>query len=292
MAKLNFLTRYNLIIKKLKKSPCTLESIFDYLERESEILGFSLTISPRTFQRDIKEILTLYDIEIKYDFSKKVYFITDEFQSELNVRMLDAFDLFQSLKMSENMTKHICFEKRKPQGTTFLLPILQAIKTKNVIEILHQKFSQKQSFLHTLEPLAIKESQGRWYLVAKEIENEKIKTYGLDRISEVNILKTKKTNFVFDVDIYFKDCFGIIKPENEEFAPTFELLFSKKQGNYIKTYPLHHSQKVVSENDLEIIFSYKLFITHDFVMELLSFGNELILTNFNELEYELNQAKT
>lgn len=292
MAKLNFLTRYNLIIKKLKKSPCTLESIFDYLERESEILGFSLSISPRTFQRDIKEILTLYDIEIKYDFSKKVYFITDEFQSELNVRMLDAFDLFQSLKMSENMTKHICFEKRKPQGTTFLLPILQAIKTKNVIEILHQKFSQKQSFLHTLEPLAIKESQGRWYLVAKEIENEKIKTYGLDRISEVNILKTKKTNFVFDVEIYFKDCFGIIKPENEEFAPTFELLFSKKQGNYIKTYPLHHSQKVVSENDLEIIFSYKLFITHDFVMELLSFGNELILTNFNELEYELNQAKT
>ncbi|TAF78145.1 MAG: WYL domain-containing protein [Bacteroidetes bacterium] len=291
MAKLNFLTRYNLIIKKLKKSPCTLESIFDYLERESEILGFSLTISPRTFQRDIKEILTLYDIEIKYDFSKKVYFITDEFQSELNVRMLDAFDLFQSLKMSENMTKHICFEKRKPQGTTFLLPILQAIKTKNVIEILHQKFSQKQSFLHTLEPLAIKESQGRWYLVAKEIENEKIKTYGLDRISEVNILKTKKTNFVFDVEIYFKDCFGIIKPENEEFAPTFELLFSKKQGNYIKTYPLHHSQKVVSENDLEIVFSYKLFITHDFVMELLSFGNELILTNYNVLTQELNLAK-
>lgn len=291
MAKLNFLTRYNLIIKKLKKSPSTLESIIDYLERESEIVGFSLTISPRTFQRDIKEILTLYDIEIMYDFSKKVYFITDEFHSELNVRMLDAFDLFQSLKMSENMTKYICFEKRKPQGTAFLLPILQAIKTKNVIEILHQKFSQKQPFLHTLEPLAIKESQGRWYFVAKEIDKEKIKTYGLDRISEVNILKTKQANFVFDVDIYFKDCFGVIKPDNEEIAPTFELLFSKNQGNYVKTYPLHHSQKLVSENENEIAFSYKLFITHDFVMELLSFGNELFSTNFNELEYELNQAK-
>lgn len=265
MAKLDYLSRYNLIIKKLKKAPASFEVIYKFLEQESEISGHNLCISKRTFQRDIEEILSLYDIEIKYDFSRKVYFITDDFQSETNMRMLDAFDLFQSLKMSEKMKQNICFEKRKPQGTQFLSNLLQAIKYRNIIELLHQKFSEEWPFLHKLEPLAIKESQGRWYLIANEIGKNKIKTYGLDRVHEVTIMKQKFNPIPFDVDEYYKDCFGIIRPEDEEFASVFELIFNKNQGYYIKTYPLHHSQKLIEDDEYETKFSYKMYITYDLI---------------------------
>lgn len=289
MAKLNYLSRYNLIIKKLKKAPASFEVIFRFLEQESEISGQNLRISKRTFQRDIEEILSLYDIEIKYDFSRKVYFITDDFQSETNMRMLDAFDLFQSLKMSEKMKQNICFEKRKPQGTQFLSNLLQAIKYRNVIELLHQKFSEEWPFLHKLEPLAIKESQGRWYLIANEIGKNKIKTYGLDRVHEVTIMKQKFNPIPFDVDEYYKDCFGIIRPEDEEFASVFELIFNKNQGYYIKTYHLHHSQKLIEDDENETKFSYKMYITYDLIKEIVSYGKSFIKSDSIEINAAIKE---
>ncbi|MFN0049325.1 MAG: helix-turn-helix transcriptional regulator [Cytophagales bacterium] len=166
MSKLEYLSRHNLIIKKLRKVPSTFEQIHDYLERESEIQSYHFTVSKRTFQRDIEEILFMYNIEIKYDFSRKVYFISEEPQSDVNMRMLEAFDTFQAFKLSENIAEFICFEKRKPQGTQYLLNLLQAIKNQQVIILSHHKFEYQDSVERELEPLALKESRGRWYLVA------------------------------------------------------------------------------------------------------------------------------
>ena len=84
MSKRESISRYNLIIKKLRKLPCTFDEIADYLSRESELQSYNFNVSKRTFQRDLDDIRSLFNIDIQYDFSGKVYSINNEEQQEVN----------------------------------------------------------------------------------------------------------------------------------------------------------------------------------------------------------------
>ena len=102
-----------------------------------------------------------------------------------------------------------------------------------------------------------------------------VKTFALDRLTELDLLKTK---FEFpaniDVNEYFKYSFGIISPSDQK-PEEIILSFTPFQGKYIKTLPLHESQKVIIDNDEEFRIQLNLFVTHDLKMELLSFGENL-----------------
>jgi len=101
MSKRESIARYNLIIKKLRKSPTnfSMKLIQDYLLFESELQGYNFNVSKRTFQRDIEDISSLYNIDIVYDFSRKVYYIDFDEQSEVNERIFEAFDTFNALNI-------------------------------------------------------------------------------------------------------------------------------------------------------------------------------------------------
>ena len=128
MSKRASIIRYSLIIKKLRKYPAKFEEVLDFLALESEIQAYDFNISIRTFQRDLNDIRSIYNIDVKYDKSLKVYSIGNDQQSELNGRMLEAFDTFNALSISDRLSSHIHFEKRKPQGTENLYGLLHAIK--------------------------------------------------------------------------------------------------------------------------------------------------------------------
>lgn len=49
----------------------------------------------------------------------------------------------------------------------------------------------------------------------------------------------------------------------------------KEQGEYIQSFPLHQSQKLIEENSENISFEYFLYRTYDFMQEILSYGNEV-----------------
>ena len=68
--------------------------------------------------------------------------------------------------------------------------------------------------------------------------------------------------------------FGIINPKDEE-PQDIILSFDPGQGNYIKTLPLHESQQVLVDNEEELQIHLKLCVTHDLLMELLSFGDSM-----------------
>lgn len=244
MSKLEFLSRYNLIVKKLRNRPAGFKSISDYLERESELQERNFRVSIRTFQRDVKEIRSLLNIDIKFDASKKVYFINDAGQPEVNNRMLEAFDTFQALNVSDGLSRYIHFENRKPQGTENLFGLLHAIKNKFQIKFSYQKFWEDQISQRMVEPYALKEFKNRWYILSKDRKDEIVKTFALDRLTNLEITKTV-FEFLSDYnpDESFRFCFGIISP-NEEEPQEIILSFDAFQGKYIKTLPLHHTQEV------------------------------------------------
>jgi len=83
----------------------------------------------RTFQRDIKEIASLYSIEIEYCRSSKVYQIVQDVNEINNERLVESFELFNALSLTDNLSKYIILERRRPMGTENMFGILHAIKT-------------------------------------------------------------------------------------------------------------------------------------------------------------------
>lgn len=275
MSKRESIARYNIIIKKLRKRPATFAEIEEYLALESEIQAYNFNISKRTFQRDRDDIRSLYNIDILFDFSKKVYYIDSDEQPEANERILEAFDTFNALNLTDRLSKHIHFEKRKPQGTEHLYGVLHAIKNQIQIKFVYQKFWEDELTERVVEPYALKEFKNRWYVLSKDVADDKIKSFALDRLRDLDILKKKfKLPDEFDVTEHYKYCFGIISPNGHQPEEVI-LSFDTFQGKYIKSLPLHESQQILIDNEVELRIKLKLFITHDFFMELLSFGENL-----------------
>ena len=73
---------------------------------------------------------------------------------------------------------------------------------------------------------------------------------------------------------YMKFAFGVTVVEGEEPQEVI-LSFTPYQGKYIKTLPLHYSQKILADNDTELRISLKICLTHDFKMEILSLGENV-----------------
>jgi len=275
MSKRESLARHNLIINKLRKRPATLAQIMDYLSIESEIQGYHFVTSSRTFLRDREDIRSLYNIDILYDFSKKVYYIDFEDESIINERILEAFHTFNALNLNERLSNYIHFEKRKPQGTEHLYGLLHAIKNGLQIKFTYQKYWEDKSVVRRVEPLALKEFKNRWYLLAKDTYDGRIKSYGLDRLSELEITKKKfESSISFDVNEHYKYCFGIISP-NSTTPQEVVLSFTPVQGKYIKSLPLHQTQQIIIDNSKELRIKLKLYINQDFISELLSFGHNV-----------------
>lgn len=282
MSKRGYISRYLLILKKLKvKSYSTYEELqtyienqFDYLQMQDDTLNIGF--SKRTLQRDIKEIRNVFGIDIEYSKSNKGYYISQSETENMNFqRMMEAFELFNSLNLAQDLTPFIQLEKRRPQGTENLYGLLHAIKNRLQIKFTYQKFWEEELSQRLAEPYALKEFKNRWYIMAKDSKDNNIKSFALDRLTNLEITnQTYRYPDNYSIEQSYRYCFGIISPNDEE-PQDIILLFDPLQGKYIKTLPLHDTQEVLVENDEEMIIKLKLYLTHDFVMELLSFGENM-----------------
>jgi predicted DNA-binding transcriptional regulator YafY len=290
MSKKEAFTRYILIINKVRKYPATFAAIMDYLSLESELQEYNFVVSKRTFQRDLQDIRSLYSIDIQYDFSKKVYYIDHDEQLDMNKRILEAFDTFNALNLSDRLSNHIHFEKRRPQGTENLHGLLHAIKHRLYIKFIYHKFWEDDLTKRKVAPYALKEFKNRWYVLAKDLNDGQVKSFALDRLSELEIGRKKFSLPVdFNVNQHFRYCFGIMGPNG--FGPEEVILsFVPFQGRYIKTLPLHESQQVLIDNEEELRIKVTLFITHDFFMELLSYGDNITILQPESLIHKMKST--
>ena len=117
------------------------------------------------------------------------------------------------------------------------------------------------------------------------VKDDAIKTYSLDRISNLNILQD---TFDMPEDVnpseFFKDCFGIITNRNS--AKRIVLRVEPTQAKYFRALPLHSSQQEVVHDDYSI-FTYKMRITYDLKEELMSHGASIEVLEPQELREKM-----
>jgi len=273
-----YLTRYALIIKRLERSPATYPEIEDYLLnsfefQDNNINGYSI----RTLQRDIKDIANLFNFDIhnkkkgdnRYYIESRPVMEVDEY----NQRLLESFQIMSAVNSQPDFAEFVYLESRNPRGIQNFYDLLFAIRNKRIIEFQHFKYKDQSITSRKVHPLALKESKDRWYLIALDTKDEKLKAFGLDRISDLTVNKAGfKLQEKFNLKEHFKNAFGIMNLEEE---PVKVIIRStKEQAEYIKSSPLHHSQQIQKETDKSVDFVYDLFPTYDFIQEILSFGKQ------------------
>lgn len=297
MSKRGYISRYLLILKKLKVKPYStyeelqtyIENQFDFLQMQDDTLNIGF--SKRTLQRDIKEIRNIFGIDIEYSKTNKGYYISQSETENMNFqRMIEAFDMFNSLNLAQDLTPFIHLEKRRPQGTENLYGLLHAIKNKLKIKFTYQKFWEEEVSQRLVEPYALKEFKNRWYILAKDSKDNNIKSFALDRLTNLEIT-TQHYQYPdnYSIEQNYRYCFGIISPNGSD-PQDIILSFDPFQGKYIKTLPLHETQEVLVDNAQETRIKLKLCLTHDLFMELLSFGDNMKVIEPKKLSDEIKEA--
>lgn len=287
MSKLIYFKRYLYVIDRLRSRPCSFNELQEHVMRklEKDDIDTTFEYAIRTFERDKKDITTLFGIEIHYNRKEKTYAIDEEEIEDQSVtRMIDAFSIHHALQEGNKLSPSVFLEKRKSLGTEHIYGIIHAIQNLNILLFTHQKHWDDFSTLREVKPIAIKESQQRWYLVALDKKDDTVKTFGLDRISKLKITDTKFKPIKYNVEKEFKHAFGI---ETYSAAEKIILEFSNKQGNYIKTFPLHESQIVVEETEDTVIVEIYIHTTNDIIMELLKYGSNVKVISPITLQNEI-----
>lgn len=234
-------------------------------------------ISSKTLERDIRAIGEFFHIYISYNRTKQGYFINEnhgKYEERISELIMN-FDLLNAIDCDSSLSSYVLAEHHRPLYSEWLTSLVTAIKGTHPVRFDYVNYRKDNAVMQAeVLPHYLKESNQRWYLLA--YDGAVMKTYGVDRIRNLEIIENKTFLRNTDIDIseMFKNCYGIW---NDPSMPIedIELRYSALDGRFIKSAPVHHSQKVIADTNEEFRISLRLRITNDFVMELLSRSNSL-----------------
>jgi predicted DNA-binding transcriptional regulator YafY len=152
---------------------------------------------------------------------------------------------------------------------------VQAIKENVCLKISRQGFGSDNAYTFTIKPYGIKVFKQRWYIVGVPSNSEQIKNYALDRTHHIELTDEHfDMPENFDLSTHFYNSYGVYTDDLEDHpVDTIRIKADNQQRYYLRTLPLHHSQKEVERTKDYSIFEVKLSPSYDFIYEILSKGD-------------------
>lgn len=253
-------------MEKIEKLPYpSKRELKSYLEKKGEAR------SDRTIDRAIEALRDQFGIEISYDQRNNGYYIDKEnsLNPDVFYRFLEQGKTLALLQTSASQPKEIlkCIhfeEQGNFKGLEYLQPVIEAILNNQKLSFYHAAFDKPKALHYRVDPLLLKEYQNRWYILCIPEGKTHFRFFGIDRIFELEVLLE---TFTIESDLkpkkVFEDRIGISQPNGE--MEVVELTCDPFQGNYLKTLPIHQSQKIVADNDEEL--RIQLFVEPNFELK-------------------------
>jgi hypothetical protein len=269
----NKISRQLYIVNLLKENPDGVikSQIITFVERKFSFLSNDFVYLDLAFKRDLKDIRMDFGIDILFDRKNNIYllnsFAIDDSRLEL---LMNSFKIFSSLLVNAGFPEYIIPEKRKSSGLEHFSTITEAISQKQFIAFDYFKYDTNAIEVKKIKPFAVKESKNRWYVIGYYEDKTDFRAFGLDRISNIYLLDQtyKSKPSITDINDYYANSFAMFTNENVELV---KLSFDLRDGYYIKSYPIHSSQKWELNSDETLCYvTLNIQITLDFIMELLS----------------------
>lgn len=252
-------------------------------------LGYGEELPLKTFHNHKKAIKDIFDVYIECDRKDGYRYYIDEPEriegNNLRSWLISSYATLNQIQADNKLEDRIIFEEI-PSGQTWLTCIADAMRRNHVLSITHQGFGKSEPSTFDIEPYFLKVVKRRWYVVARSpYYSERNKeqgvkpsdvylVYALDRISDIQDTgKTFKMKKDFDVHSYFEGCCGVIT--SNESPQKIVLRAYNGFADYLRTLPLHESQREIGSDDESTLFEYHLKPTFDFYQLVLAQGDQV-----------------
>jgi predicted DNA-binding transcriptional regulator YafY len=225
----------------------------------------------KTFKRDIEYIADCFGLDIEYSPAIRGYFLKnkDAIKNEaLYNYLLDAFHVRELNTLAVRHKDKIMFQDT-PTGVEHLKIMLNAIDAKKTVIFDYHSYSEPDKHMHfEIIPCFLRMFEGRWYLICEYLDRSETRVLALERMKNVTIgtIRRECSPQINPVD-YYGECFGIIR--DEEKPVVIRLKVYNQQVEYIRSQPLHPSQKEIEVTGTYVIFSYYLRPSFDFIQKIL-----------------------
>lgn len=269
------LKRYLWLIDTLKRNgEMSFDEIADRWENSS-INDNGSVLSKRTFYNHCQAVARHFGIDIECRRGLNRYRIVNPEAIEENALTkwaLDSFSLGELLLGNASIADKILLEEI-PSGREWLEPILQALQQNHEIELEYENFFGVK-FSGRVIPLCVKLFKRRWYVLC-EVRKDRKRIFSLDRVRNLSVTDI---NFNYAKDFvptdYFRDVFGIVAGVGGKVENIVIRTYAELPG-YLRSLPIHHSQREINSNEKHTDFSLRLRPTFDFIQELLLHRDQL-----------------
>lgn len=239
----------------------------------------------RTFHNHRQAILMQFGIDIECDRTTYQYYIANPDALEDNDILkwqLDAFTMNAALQSHQSLSNRIILES-VPSASLYLEDILHAMDSNHRLKISYKDFFGMVLSDIIIEPYAMRMFKRRWYVLAHVPSTDEIRRFALDRITSfMELADTFKLPKNFSAKDYYANYFGVAM---EETPVTIRIKATREKPSYLRSLPLHHSQKEVETGDGYAIFEYFVSPSFDFVQETLLHGDQVEVLSPMSLRY-------
>ncbi len=161
-------------------------------------------------------------------------------------------------------------------GIEYFDPLYQAIRNKRVLELTYKSFTKTDPVCYTFHPYYLKEYNNRWFVLGRSEGYDELSLFPLDRIESIKTIKKDYCYEEIDFDEYFDDVVGVSIKKDAQ-VENIKLLVHKDSWFYLKTKPLHHSQRNITElnNGDYYGMGLKVIINHELKANLLYRGSTI-----------------
>ena len=195
--------------------------------------------------------------------------------SDLNEMVSKLEDKIYTQKT--HSTPVIDFEKNENlKGLEWIEVIRKAIVAKNTLCVTYQSFKAREASTFCFSGYLLKEYRNRWFVLGRShARNSPLLTLALDRIQNIEEHEDNyRENDSINLATYYSDVLGVTKTPNQRDC---QVVFWIDAANapYVITKPLHHTQKLLREDDGGKIFSIQVILNFELERELLGFGSKM-----------------
>lgn len=284
-------------------------------------------VKVRQLRKDFADLQSIYgaNIETYPPKTRKPYYrysdpdfqlytnqLSDEEMGQLR-ETLKIFGRFRGVEKNawlENVVSHLELKfgvKANPEhlvdfedyqmtnGMQYLSEIIDATIAHFPLGIYYHPYGKAVSDVE-IYPYYVKQFNGRWFLFGWDPEHKHLQNMALDRIEGVRMYGYQFDKEVkIDFKSYFSDIIGVSRPRKRMEDGTYQevscehivMRFSPKRFPYAKSKPMHHSFKILSEENCTA--SVDVLPNNEFFSRVLEFGPDVEILSPDNVREQIKE---
>ncbi len=235
-------------------------------------------ISVRSLDRYRSEMREEFGWDIRHNRTQGGYELMPDLEAISPDNLLEFFGqsirmqfLTANLKDRKTFGEIVQFEKRSDYpGINHLEALYIACRERKQVAITHRKFGSENTETYTIHPILLKEYLNRWYVIAQVPERGGIRTFGLERISglQVSDMSFPETELRTQIAQTFHHMVGL--DDRHRKIEKVRLRFTGIGVEYEKTLPIHESATVIETSADATTFEYTLIPNFELIQRILA----------------------